>query len=173
MKNMDNLINFILYPQFVGKLALVRVVFIAISALFILGIYYFVKNSSWLKNLFWEDFIQFITWKPFETRKFIKTWQKIIKRLEKGLESEYKLAVIEADSVLNDILKRLGYVNGESLGERLDQVDKDFLSNLEEIRNVHSVCSSIIHDPDYTLSLEKAREIISVYEKALTELEAF
>jgi len=169
---MDKIINFILYPQFTGKLFVIRAIFIAISLISLYGIYFFLKDSKWLRHIIWEDLVQFFTWKPFETRKFLQAWQKINKRLEKGLESEYKLAVIEADSILNDVVKRMGYATGDSLGERLDEIGEDILTNIEEVREAHNVRNDIVHDLDYQLTLERAKEIISIYEKALAELEA-
>jgi len=88
------------------------------------------------------------------------------------LESEYKLAVIEADNMVNETLKRMGY-GGESLGERLEKLTAATLSNIEEIKEAHQVRNNIIHDPNYRLSLDDARKVLSIFEKAFKDLEAF
>jgi hypothetical protein len=87
------------------------------------------------------------------------------------LESEYKLAVIEADSVLDDILKRMGFA-GQTLGERLEKLTSASLTNIEEVREAHKTRNNIVHDPNYRLSLDEARKLISIYEKALVDLQA-
>ena len=87
------------------------------------------------------------------------------------MESEHKLAVIEADSMLDNILKRMGF-GGESLGERLEKLTVASLPNIEDAKEAHKIRSNIIHDPAYKLSLDEAKRIIEIYEKALTDLQA-
>jgi len=86
------------------------------------------------------------------------------------LESEAKLALIEADALLDETLKRLGYP-GESLGERLEKLTVDILPNLEEIQKIHKIRNNIIHDPTYKLNLEEAKKALVIYEKALINLD--
>jgi len=108
----------------------------------------------------------------YETKRIEKAWAKIKKRLERPLESEYKLAVIEADDFLNDIFRGMKY-KGESFGDRLKQVTPDILPNIEEVKRVHEIRNNIVHDPDYQLSLEQAQVFIKTFEKALQDLNIF
>lgn len=101
-----------------------------------------------------------------------KNWAKITARLKAELESEWKIAIIEADSILNDILMRMGF-GGETLGERLDKLTAAFLSNLQQVREAHKVCNNIVHDPDYRVSLDEAKRVVGIYEQALRDLQAF
>jgi len=110
-----------------------------------------------------------VAFKSYEIKKFEKVWVKIKKRLESPLESEYKLAVIEADDLLNEILKKMKY-KGESLGERLNQITADIISNIGEVRKAHDAYNNIIHDPDYQTTLEQAQKFIKIYEKAFQGL---
>lgn len=167
---MNELIQFLLYPNFTGWLLIIKIIFLFFSAFFLSFIIWALFNTSWLKKAFLQDLIEFLTYKPYGMKKFTKEWGKIKKRLETGLESELKLATIEADSLLNETLKRTGYP-GESLGERLDKVTTDILPNLEEVRKVHEIRNNIIHDPTYRLSLEETKKALAIYEKALIELQ--
>ena len=92
--------------------------------------------------------------------------------MDTGLESEYKLAVIETDSMLDDILRRMGYA-GETLGERLEKLTSATLPNIEEIKEVHRIRTNIIHDPDYRISLDETRRVMGIYEQAFKDLQAF
>src|SRR3989344_3064717 len=47
-----------------------------------------------------------------------KEWDRIKTNAESIRESEWKLSIIEADKLVDDVLKQLGYP-GESMGERL------------------------------------------------------
>jgi len=168
----DNLTSFLFSPSIQGGLLLVKIVFLFFSLFFLGGIIYFLLNSSWIRKIFLQDLIEILTYKPYWTRGIAKKWKKIKKRLETGLESEYKLAAIEADSMLNDALRIMGY-HGESLGERLDKLTEAALPNIEQVRDVHKICNNVVHDPDYRLTLEQARRILAVYEHAFHDLQYF
>ena len=157
------------------KLFLVKVLFIALS-LFMIGlIIYLLKVTDWLKYLYGQRFVEFKSFKTYESVEFVKKWEKVKERLEKGMEkgwvSEAKLAVIEADQLLDDLLARLAYA-GDSLGERLDKIDSGVLPNMSSVREAHMTRNDIVHDPDYKLSFDEAKKIISVYGKAFEELQA-
>jgi len=95
--------------------------------------------------------------RPFGVRKINKEWLKIKAGLEGGLESQYKLSVIEADSLLDDILNRMGFT-GETLGERLEKLTIATIPNLDEVLQAHHTRNNVVHDPDYILTLEEAKK---------------
>lgn len=169
---MENIISFINLPQSVGWIAVLKIVFLFLSLFLFGSIIFFLFKNSWLRHLFFYDMAEFLTYRPFGVKRIEKAWNKIIGRLETGLESEYKLAVIEADSMLDDILKRMGY-GGETLGERLKNLTSATLPNIEGLKESHQIRNNIIHDPDYRLSLDEARKIMANYEQAFRDLQAF
>jgi Zn-dependent protease with chaperone function len=168
----ENLISFLVSPIWNNWLLITRAVFIIVS-LFLIGLIIFTLfKTSWLKYIFFQDATEILTYRPFGVKKMEKDWRKIVARLDAGLEPEYKLAVIEADNMMNEILKRMGY-GGASLGERLEKLTAATLPNIDEVKEVHKVRNNIVHDPNYKLSLEEAKRTLSVFEKALRDLEAF
>ena len=82
-----------------------------------------------------------------------------------------KLAIIEADALLNEVLERMAYT-GESLGERLKQVESSVLPNIEQVWQAHRVRNDIVHDPDYRLPVDRAKAILEVYEQAFKHFDA-
>lgn len=166
-----NIIQFVLQPHFSGWFLFLKWGFIVFSALLLGFIIFILMNTLWLKRLFLWDIQEFFTSRPFGVRRVVSDWLKIKARLDTGMTSEYKLAVIEADAMLDDILKRMGF-GGESLGERLGKITAASLPNIEDIKVIHQTRNNIVHDPDYRLTLEEARKVIDVFEKALTDLQA-
>jgi ABC-type multidrug transport system fused ATPase/permease subunit len=148
-----------------------KIIFLLFALVFIAAIIYFLKNSTWLRRIFLQDFIEFATFSSYMMGKITKTWRKITERLERGTEDEAKLAILEADEILNGTLNKIGYTREETLGEKLDEITSDTISNIEEIREVHKIRNNIIHDPDYRLNLAEAQRAIFIYEKALRDLE--
>ncbi len=117
------------------------------------------------------DLQEFTTYHPYGVKKLYKQWQKIKMRLDTGLESEHKLAVIEADSILDDTLKKSGFA-GETLGEMLEKLTEATVTNLSDVIGAHKIRNNVVHDPDYQMSLDEAHYAIQAYEKALTDLQA-
>jgi hypothetical protein len=167
---MKEVVSFFLYPPFTGWLGLLRIIFLFFSLLFLIGIFSFLFKTSWLKAIFFQDLIEFLSFKPYQAKK-TKKWKKVLYRLETGLESEAKLALIESEMVLDEVLKESGYP-GENLGEKLGKITVASLPNIEEVKEAHKIRDNIIHDPAYKLTLEEAERTIKIYEKALKDLEA-
>lgn len=166
------LISAILSPSFTGLLLALKLTFIFSTLIFLVGIIYFLINSSYFRYFIWYDVVEFLTYRPYGVKKIERVWQKTKARADTGLESEYKLAVMEADSMMDDILKRMGY-SGETLGERLKALTAATILNIEEIKEAHKIRNSIIHDPDYRLSLDETRKVLAMYEQAFRDLQAF
>jgi len=171
--NADNLIFYFIDPPFAGTLFVLKILFIAIFLYFLLSIinYMFFK-THYFKWLYGETMIEILSKRPYGIKKLDLAWQKIEKKTKSEIQSDYKLALIEADSLLDNILKSIGY-QGKNLDERLNQINPSNLLTLEEIKKVHKIRNDIIRDPNYQLSSEKAQEILSVYRKTLEELEMF
>ena len=168
----QDIIAFILNPPDYGWLLGIKVAFIIFS-LFLIGLIIFtLHKTSWLKYIFLQDAAEIVTYRPFGVKKIEKDWRKIIARLNMASEPEQKLAVIEADNIMNETLKRMGFA-GNSLAERLTKLTSATLPNIEDLQAAHKVRDKIVHDPNYGLSLEETKNVLGVFEKALRDLDAF
>lgn len=102
--------------------------------------------------------------------KMKKRWDKVLARLESGDVSQYKVAVIEADAIADDILKGIGY-EGNTMSERLAHVKPHQLDGLEELLGAHQIRNQIVHEADFALDKKAAHETITIYENFLRYLE--
>ena len=166
---MNNIISIITSSTFLIAL---KIIFIAIGVFFFFGIILLLLRNSWLKRRILEDLIEIISYRPFGAKKAFKQWGKISKKVESGKEADYKMALIEADSLLADILKKMGY-KGDNMREILEQIDARTLPNIESVWRAHKVRNNIVHDPDYDLSRDEARRNLQIYEQAFRDLEMF
>ena len=168
-----NDINFsILFSQFSALIVYFKVAFLIVALFLLIAIFLLLFKNSWLKYRFLENLTEFFIYRPFGVKKTFKRWAKIIKRLEEKSETECKLAVIEADNLLDEVLKKIGY-EGKTMEERLEQVDQKTLPVIDEIREAHRVRNSVVRDPDYHLTPEEAKRVVGIYEQALRDLEMF
>lgn len=84
--------------------------------------------------------------------------------------NDWKLAIIEADIILDDALKQYGYEGG-SLGERLKSISTSQLSTLNEAWEAHKVRNRIAHEgADFVLTKRIAEDTISRYRRVFSEL---
>lgn len=103
-------------------------------------------------------------------KKLRARWEKIRSKLESGKEANYKLAIIEADHVIDDLIKRLGYA-GENMSERLDNIPSGQLEHIEEIRKAHEIRNRIIHEDKFVLDKKSAEETMALFEEFLKHFE--
>ena len=168
----QTIVSYIFAPRFTGWLFDLRIGFAIFALVLLAAIIFFLLKTNWLRLLFVYDAFEFLTFRPFGVRKIEKDWNKITTRLNTGLESEYKLAVIEADNMMDETLRNMGY-GGDTLGERLKKLTAATLTNMADLEEAHKVRNNIIHDPDYRLSLDQGRKTLASYEKAFRDLDAF
>ncbi len=105
------------------------------------------------------------------TDKIGKQWEKVRERIDRNTEAEWKLAVIEADKLVDDILKRMGYP-GESMADRLKAVKPEQLASLEALWDAHKLRNTIVHDPEFYASELEIKNAIDHYETFLREVQA-
>lgn len=167
-----NAIDFLTNPPFPGYFLVLKIIFILAFIYFFVSIVYFIKKSHYLEWLWLEPIRDRFTRKDYGMKRIDSDWNKIKKRLEGATEADYKLALIEADGMLDDVLKKLGY-KGESLGDRLRVTTTEVISNLDDVWKAHNVRSCIVRDPNYQLTLEETKKVLAIYEKAFKDLDVF
>jgi hypothetical protein len=110
------------------------------------------------------------TYKRKPLGKVKKIWETVEKRMRAHSESNYKLAVIEADKLLDMILE-ISEFPGKTMGERLKKVNTGQIPNLDEIWKCHKIRNNIVHDTDFTINQTEAQKCVDEYKKALIALE--
>ncbi len=104
-----------------------------------------------------------------ETNPVQKRWERVQTHLHSDRESDWRLAVLEADVLLDEMVTHMGY-HGDSLGEKLKAIEKsDFLS-LDGVWEAHGVRNKIAHEgASFALTEREAKRILKLYEDAFKE----
>jgi len=98
-------------------------------------------------------------------------WEIVQRHMESENPAEWKLAVIEADSMLEAMVKKMGY-GGTTLGEMLKKIEKSDFTTLNDAWQAHKVRNFIAHQgSSFLLSKHQAKEVIKLYEKVFKEFE--
>lgn len=84
--------------------------------------------------------------------------------------NDWKLAIIEADIILDEVLKEAGYAGG-SLGERLKSISPNQLQSLDDAWRAHKVRNQIAHGgADFILTHKLAQDTVKQYRTVFYEL---
>ncbi len=98
-----------------------------------------------------------------------KRWLSVKSKLDSHSEGDWRLSIIEADIILEDMLTRMGY-HGEGIGEKLQKVEKSDFQTLDLAWEAHKVRNRIAHDgPSYHLTHDDAKRVIGQFEKVFEE----
>ncbi|MCC6290815.1 hypothetical protein IT398_01985 [Candidatus Nomurabacteria bacterium] len=95
-------------------------------------------------------------------------WEKVLKYLESENPAEWKLAIIEADTMLDDLVKSLKPV-GENLGERLKSIEPSDFLTIQEAWDAHKVRNRIAHESDFQLSRHETSRVIGLFRQVFEE----
>lgn len=163
-------LSLLVSPALQDKLLIVRIVLGGVGVVLFGFIVWAFFNTSWFRYAFLTDLQEFFTFRSYGLRKMTERWLKTQARLETAQEAEYKLAVIEADSMTDEALKRMSFP-GATVDERLQNLSAAIVPNVEEVRQAHALRNNVVHDPNFRLSLDEARKTLSAFEKAFQSLD--
>lgn len=129
-----------------------------------------IYKAIGVKNRDREQFMaQFELAKDPESEK-LEEWQDIVDHIESDNESQWKLALIDADKLLETALRTEGY-EGESIGDRLKTAEAHGgFSALQDAWEAHKVRNRIAHESGFELTKREARRAVELYKSALTGL---
>ena len=91
-------------------------------------------------------------------------WTQTLSYLFSEHASDWKLAIIEADSMLETLMDQLGF-KGDNLGEKLKSASQEEFRGLSSAWEVHTIRNKIAHEGlAYQVSHHEAKRIIAIYE---------
>jgi hypothetical protein len=96
-------------------------------------------------------------------------WDEILRHGDSTKEAEWKFAIIEADKLMDDTLRKAGFP-GVTMGERLMSIPEGQLQSLQLIWEAHKIRNRLAHDSNYFLRHAEAKKAIQLYGRALEEL---
>lgn len=101
--------------------------------------------------------------------KYMSRWESISKKLDDKSVASGKVAIVEADKMLDEILGKLGF-SGKDTEEKITQVKSGQLVGIQEMREIHSFHKKIVDDPTYETSLNEIKTALAAYERVFRGL---
>lgn len=98
-----------------------------------------------------------------------KRWEMVQTRLNSFSEGDWRLAIIEADIILNDMLAKMGY-EGDSVAERLKRADKSSFDTIDLAWEAHKFRNRVAHEgASFHMTHEEAKHIIARFKQVFDE----
>jgi hypothetical protein len=96
-------------------------------------------------------------------------WEIVLDYISSKNESDWRLAIIEADNILDEVIENQGYP-GVNLGERLKNAGEGAFQTYQDAWEAHRMRNRIAHEgSDFTIVYRDARRAISQYENVFRE----
>ncbi len=155
-------------PWFALHLHALQISSLILSGIFLWAIIYItIKSNYWaIKE---EQFMDMLGKGDVSKTRSLKAWQQIKERLATSDPQQWKLAILEADKILNNILKMSGYL-GQTLEDKLELITPAQLANVEDVVKAHRVCHKISTEPDFMLTQEEALTVMTIYRDSFRAL---
>lgn len=141
---------------------------LVLSLILLWLIVYSLIGSGWATKKYdqWSDILGV---GDIGRRRQLRAWKKIMKQIKTGDVESWKVAVLEADKIFDEILKMSGY-RGETVHERFSQLPQEAISNRDKIVASHEIRDKILTEPDFALSNDEALTLLRHYQRAFKEL---
>lgn len=154
-----------------GPFLIVKAIFVIIDAALVALIAYSIAKAWEFRPKF--DFRAEKLAKPATERaKFFKErWRKIMEKFSEGTPDAMRVAIIEADALVEESLKHLSY-QGEHFADRLEKLDPGEFSTLDRLWKAHRIRNDLVHVPGFFLAAHDAKAVLDSYEEFLKELKA-
>lgn len=96
-------------------------------------------------------------------------WQVVEKHISSLNPSDWRLAILEADIMLDDMVRGFGY-SGQNLGERLKAASRASFATLDQAWEAHKIRNAIAHEgAGFELGEREARRVINLYRAVFEE----
>lgn len=96
-------------------------------------------------------------------------WERVLKHINSENSSDWKLAILEADIILDEMLDKMGY-HGDTMGEKLKQVEPSDFLTLNSAWEAHKIRNQIAHEgADFALSRREADRVIALFKEVFEE----
>lgn len=102
--------------------------------------------------------------------KYRSSWLSIEQSVVKGTDASYHMAILKADSLLDQALKQRGF-KGTTMGERMKSA-KDIWKDANIVWSAHKLRNRIAHEDSVTLSYDQTRRALACFKQALKDVGA-
>jgi hypothetical protein len=143
---------------------------IVLSLLFAAGIAYLAMRIMQIRRAEWAGFRKAAhTVAAEDVPRTHLRWNRIIEHAQSNDEHKWRLAILEADIMLNELLDLQGY-KGETIAEKMKQVSRTQFNTIDDAWEAHKVRNRVAHEGvEYRISERDKNHTIAQYQRVFKE----
>lgn len=151
-------------------LHMAQVPLVFLGLLFLAGMFWVALQAREVHHKEHEKYKPIKTTETEASEKSIN-WQIVLEHLSSDNPAEWKIAILEADNILGEVLEDQGYV-GETVAEKLKGMSRTRIASYDQVWEAHLLRNKIAHGETLgeDLSQKIARDTIAKFENAFREL---
>lgn len=96
-------------------------------------------------------------------------WNRIMEHAQSADEHKWRLAILECDIMLNELLDLQGY-KGETIAEKMKQVSRTNFNTIDDAWEAHKVRNKVAHEgTEFTMDERTKNHVINLYQRVFKE----
>ena len=146
-----------------------RIIGYVLVVFFVFAIIYSIISLISLRDKKRRDFENHIITQAPRSREnpHMKRWEKVTEAISSPNEQLWRVAIIESDIMLEEVVTSLGY-QGETFGEKLKQISPNQIPWIDGAWEVHRLRNILAHEGGrYQLNHREAYRAYKIYESIL------
>jgi hypothetical protein len=153
----------------------IKILFIVVDALLLIGFIYALMRA-WHYHPNYKNGSHAVAkghGKRIPTMRDIvlrERWHSIETKFALGTPESARLALIEADALVDTALKGM-QIPGEHLADRLSNLDQNDIKSMDRVWRAHRLRNDLVHTPGFAVSPPDAKRTMDDYEAFLKEME--
>jgi len=96
-------------------------------------------------------------------------WNRIMEHAQSADEHKWRLAILECDIMLNELLDLQGY-KGETIAEKMKQVSRTNFNTIDDAWEAHKVRNKVAHEgTEFHIDERTKNNVINLYQRVFKE----
>ena len=149
---------------------IIAIIFTLLDAALIWFLIFTLRRISRLDEIFPEEKLLEVG-VVAEDQEVLSVWEEVLRLRDSANPSDWNMAIIRADGLLDDVLKRF-VKEGETMADRLKFTDPGKMPSLDNVWSAHRLRNTIVHGPPQEHTRETIAHALRSYELGLIELGA-
>lgn len=141
-----------------------------LTLLFTVGVIYCAMRILQIRRAEWAQFRKIA--RTVEAEDVPATqlrWRRIMEHANSADEHKWRLAILECDIMLNELLDLQGY-KGETIAEKMKQVSRSNFNSIDDAWEAHKVRNKVAHEGvEYHISEREKNHVINLYQRVFKE----
>lgn len=141
-----------------------------VTLIFVVGIIYCAMRILQIRRAEWAQFRKIAhTVEAEDIPATRQRWNRILEHAQSSDEHKWRLAILECDIMLNELLDLQGY-KGETIAEKMKQVSRTNFNTIDDAWEAHKVRNRVAHEGvEFHIDEREKNRVINLYQRVFKE----